>query len=223
MDQKVVATAVSSVAPKTPLSCRLRDHTAELQAILFALKQAYQSQERKFMIFSDSLFAIQALGKLKTDHPLRIQIQELLHEINTDQKEIVFMWVLGHVGIRGNEAVDRAAKEVLDKKPTADLMSFSDLKPLTAKYVYQVWQKEWDETVLVSKKFHKILPKLPDKLLSSCNTRKEKTVLNRLHIGHSYLTHSFILRKEEASVCVACNAVITVKHILIERAYFVGD
>ena len=30
------------------------------------------------------------------------------------------------------------------------------------------------------------------------------------------ITHSFILRKEEAPVCVACTAVITVKHILIE-------
>ena len=48
--------------------------------------------------------------------------------------------------------------------------------------------------------------------------RKENTVLNRLHIDHSYLTHSFILRKEEAPVCVACNTVITVKHILIECA-----
>ena len=35
--------------------------------------------------------------------------------------------------------------------------------------------------------------------------------LKKLHIGHSYLTHSFILRKEEAPVCVACKAVITVK------------
>ena len=94
-------------------------------------------------------------------------------------------------------------------------MPFSDLKPLTAKYVYQVWQKEWNETGLVSNKFHEILPKLPDKLLSFCDTRKEITVLNRLHICHSYLTHSFILRREEAPVCVACGAVITVKDILI--------
>ena len=33
------------------------------------------------------------------------------------------------------------------------------------------------------------------------------------------MIYSFILRKEEAPVCVACNAVITVKHILIECAY----
>ena len=106
------------------------------------------------------------------------------------------MWVPGHVDIRGNEAADT----------------------LTAQYVYQIWQKEWDETGLVSNKFHEILPKLPDKLLSFCNKRKENTVLNRLHIGHSYLTHSFILRKEEAPVCVACDVVLTVKHILIECA-----
>ena len=30
------------------------------------------------------------------------------------------------------------------------------------------------------------------------------------------LTHSFIMRKEEAPVCVTCDTVIIVKHILIE-------
>ena len=58
--------------------------------------------------------------------------------MNADQKEIVFMWVSENAGIRGSEAADRAAKEALDKKPTADLMPVSDLKPLTAKYVSQV-------------------------------------------------------------------------------------
>ena len=49
-------------------------------------------------------------------------------------------------------------------------------------------------------------------------TDDSSTVLNRLHIGHSYLTHSIILRREEAPVCIACGAVIAVKHILIEYA-----
>ena len=45
------------------------------------------------------LSTLQTLGKLKTDHPLLIQIQEFIHKINADQTEIVFMWVPGHVGI----------------------------------------------------------------------------------------------------------------------------
>ena len=110
------------------------------------------------MLHTNVSLSLQALGILTTDHPLLIQIQEQLHKINANQKEIVFMWVPGHVGIRGNEAADRAAKEALDKKLTADLMPFSDPKLLTAKYVCQIWQKEWDEIVLVSNKFHEILP-----------------------------------------------------------------
>ena len=93
------------------------------------------------MIFSDSPSALQALGKLKIDHPLLIQIQELLHKINADQKEIVFMWVPGHVSIRGNEAADGAAKEALENKLTADLMPFLDLKPFTAKYSIKFGRK----------------------------------------------------------------------------------
>ena len=34
-------------------------------------------------------------------------------------------------------------------------------------------------------------------------------------IGYSYLTHFFLLKKEEPPVCAACNTIITVKKILI--------
>ena len=47
----------------------------------------------------------------------------------------------------------------------------------------------------IQHKLREILAKLSGKLLSFCKTRKEDTVLNRLHIGHSYLTHLFFILK----------------------------
>ena len=94
-------------------------------------------------------------------------------------------------------------KEALDKKPTDDLMPFSDLKPSTAKYVYQVWQKEWDETGLISNKFHEILPKLPYKLLSLCNTWKEDTVLNKITYW-SLLFDTFLYFEKRRGSCLCC-------------------
>ena len=131
-------------------------------------------------------------------------IQDMLHKIEVDQKEVVFMWVPGHMGIRGNEAADRAAKEALEKEPIHNLLTFSDLKPLTAKYIHQVWQKEWDEAIIVYNKLHNILPKLSDKLLTFCNTRKKDMVLNRLHIGHSYFTYSFLLKNNNRRAPCLC-------------------
>ena len=161
-------TAAKSTRPLFAAMLCSSIYTAELQAVLFALEQAYQSQENRFMIFSDSLSSLQALENLKTDHPLLKQIQDTLHKIDVDQKEIVFMWVPGHVSIRGNEAADRAVKELLTRKLQTISCLFSDLKPFTAKYIHLVWQKEWHEAVIVSNKLRESLPKLSYKMILFC-------------------------------------------------------
>ena len=70
---------------------------------------------------------------------------------------ILFHWYSGsktHV-----HCCDRSAKETVNKENVDDLMPFSDRKPLTAKYMHQVRQKEWDESVKVSNKLHEIFTK----------------------------------------------------------------
>ena len=62
-----------------------------------------------------------------------IQIQDILHKIDVDQKKIVFMWVLDMLVLEENEAAKRAAEEALDKELTDQLIPFSNLKPLTPK------------------------------------------------------------------------------------------
>ena len=112
------AAAVSTKQINKPFTCRLPDdssiYTADLRAILLALKHVYYSKEKSFLILSDSLSSLQSILNLKYDHPVLVQILELYTEMTREGREIVFIWVTGHVGTRGNSAADSAAKDALD-------------------------------------------------------------------------------------------------------------
>ena len=43
---------------------------------------------------------------MKYDLPMSVKILKLHMELTWDGKEIAFVWVPGHVGIRGNSAAD---------------------------------------------------------------------------------------------------------------------
>ena len=64
-DDGVAAAAVSSRNYKKLYACRLPGnssmYTAELHAILLALKHVYHSKQKSFLILSDSLSALHAL------------------------------------------------------------------------------------------------------------------------------------------------------------------
>ena len=46
--------------------------------------------------------------------------------------------------------------------------------------------------------------------------RQEESVLARIRIGHTYMTHSFLLNKEDSPQCIACNCCLIVKQILFD-------
>ena len=52
------------------------------------------------------------------------------------------------------------------------------------------------------------------------NIKGEKVVLARLRLGHTRVTHSYLLQGEELPQCVGCDAPFTVRHFLLECGDF---
>ena len=45
-------------------------------------------------------------------------------------------------------------------------------------------------------------------------------MLTRLRIGHSYATHSYLLKGEEQPMCIPCDAPFTIKNVLLNCVDF---
>ena len=67
---------------------------------------------------------------------------------------------------------------------------------------------------LPENKLYKIFPGLKECISCPRKNRKEETVMARLHIGHSFLTQSFLLKGEEPPMCIGCDKRLTIEHIL---------
>ena len=91
--------------------------------------------------------------------------------------------------------------------------TFTDLMRKANHYCNALWQEDWNTKV--NNKLFEIRPTLSERLPSLGGNRKENVVFNRLKIGHTYLTHSHILKRENAPQCASCQEPLTVKHILI--------
>ena len=72
------------------------------------------------------------------------------------------------------------------------------------------WQSQWDETA--NNKLHAIHSQLGLWPGDSRIIRREESVLARVRIGHTHLTHCFLLKGEDPPQCTACDCQLTVKH-----------
>ena len=66
----------------------------------------------------------------------------------------------------------------------------------------------------------KFSPPLGEWRIALRKSRREQVVISRLRIGHTKLTHAFILKQEPQLQCLTCQTTCTVKHILIEYRAF---
>ena len=126
----------------------------------------------------------------------------------------MFYWIPSHVGIIGNEQADTAAKAGLSKRVTNVPIPYGDFRKHINALLKRKWKSQWNEAA--NNKLHEIHPRLGLWPGGSRIIRREESVLARVRIGHTHLTHCFLLKGEEPPQCIACDCQLTVKHILFD-------
>ena len=187
--------------------------SAEICAIYLALKIISANKSKKFIIHSDSISVLHSIKNKKLDNPLIVKLLNKLHYIR-NSKNVIFCWIPGHMGIQGNDKADLLAKTALNIPPDkTSKLPYTDLKYRIKQIITKKWQQLWDDNS--QNKLYQIEPLLKERKLDASNSRREETTLSRLRIGHTRLTHSFILKEEPPPKC-PCGNQYTIRHILIE-------
>ena len=135
------------------------------------------------------------------------KLLEKCHEL-LDIKEIVLCWIPSHIGIQGNEMVDKQAKTSLSLEPTFFKIPYSIFKPSINKFILDQWQTSWNNSI--GNKLLEIKPTIGE----------HQSVIRNICLGHTRVTHSYLLQGEEQPHCVGCDASFTVRQILLECGDF---
>ena len=91
-------------------------------------------------------------------------------------------------------------------------------KHAVSTYIKSLRQEKWNNET--HNKLHHFQPLIGRTPLTGVYCRQDETVLRRCRIGHTFYTHSYILKGEDRPRCVGCDEDITVKHIFIDCVNF---
>jgi hypothetical protein len=122
------------------------------------------------------------------------------------------VWVPSHIGIAGNTAVDAVAKAGVSLPISNAEIPHTDFKPLISSHVKNCWQLCWNSDT--NNKLFKIQPVIKSFIVNRL-PRRDEILIHRLRVGHTYLTHSYLLRRETPPECDFCHVRLTVEHLLL--------
>ena len=122
------------------------------------------------------------------------------------------------MGIRGNLAADSAAKDALVGNTLVELIPLSDLRSHANKCIVELWQSEWDE--LLGNKLHKIFPVLKQCVVCPWTNKRRNCDIPIAHWPFFY-PHSFLLKGEEPPMCIRCDELLTIEHILLTCSHLI--
>ena len=122
-------------------------------------------------------------------------------------------WIPSHVNIPGNDRADAAAKKALKNPVTNLTIPYSDFRSKVSRYLVNCWQSSW--SMETANKWHSINRKVNTRVPIHSSSRREDVVITRLRLGHTHLTHSFLLSNSLNPPCPFCGIDTSIHHILI--------
>jgi len=212
-DRAAAAVVLNShtIAERLPNSASIC--TAELYAILLSLNEIGEQQHKYYIMFSDSLSSLHTILSKRLEHPITRRILLQYHKLASKSFSILFCWLPSHVGITGNEKADKAAKSALNRPILRIPVPFTDLKPIIDECIRNEWQQDWNsQTQSELQQIFPIIP--PQSTLPSSFQRGDQIVYDRLRIGHTRLTHSYLVDHADPPECASCHQQLSVKRIL---------
>ena len=125
------------------LSIPAGDLSSNYRAEVHALKAATElieedCNQQNIILLSDSLSALQSL----TNGPTDFRTQQLHNSLRTlsDNNRVVLQWVPAHVGIAGNETVDRLAKAAAKLPQPHFSTTYKEVKTLLKQKQKSAWR-----------------------------------------------------------------------------------
>ena len=212
------------ITPQTSIKKRLPHKlsvlSAELLAVLYALISIFNNPvSPKFVIHTDSMSVLSSLRSFCSVNPIVCQIQDWLVLLANRRKvKVQFCWVPSHVGVQGNELADAAAKAAARLAHVSRVnIPPLDLRNYIRRYSLDQWQLYWS-SLNSNFKLKSLRPSVFP-WNSFQGDRRSSIVLTRLRVGHTFLTHSYLMAsgaERQAPLCPTCHEVISVKHFLID-------
>lgn len=188
--------------------------TAELVAIKMGLVYLKTYNNRSCVFYSDSKSSLQAIDSFNSQNALIREIHILLYSLKLKRVEVIFCWIPAHVGIVGNELADTTAKNcVTSSEISVQNVLEGDVKSYLHRNIYKKWDDCWKD--LENNKLREIEPSTCSDVSSYLPNRRDSVKIARLRIGHTYLTHGFLLNNEDRPHCDVCGTALTVKHVLL--------
>ena len=88
------------------------------------------------------------------------------------------------------------------------------MRPIINRYILNKWQEEWN--MCKNNKLYGTNPEITNRLFINFKTRLDQVVYTRCRVGHTSLTHGFLLKGEDPTLCMFCKIPLSVKHILLD-------